>query len=295
MFCPYCGSEYDEGFGKCPHCGAGSAATPDGVPPANAQPREEREYTTEGTKDKLTRFVAGKGFLAVAILLTVMTSVSLLTVAGNLFNTLEVTFGVLATVAVWMARSAALGGELKLKKGMLMSLPIYESVWAIVSTVIMVFAAIVMIIVGVVSLSSVDEAQKLFADISAATPTFMGNIFRMVSGVLEELALPDVSDKRVVFVTMFFSMAFSFIVSAVLNLVAGIFMILSAKGIKSVIVAGSCDGELPKNLKRTGGTVIATGVIGLFTSLNSFYFVILIILGVGMRKLAAEDALPKTE
>ena len=186
MLCPYCGLEYDDGFGKCPHCGAGTEkAGTDAAYDATGSSPEMRDYAFEGTKEKLIRFISGKGFLAVAVLLTVMTAISLMTVAGNTASILEVTFGVLATVAVWMARSAAQKGELKLKKGMLMTLPVYESVWAIVSAVIFVYAAVVMIIVGTVSISSVDEAQKIFSDISAATPTFMGNAFRTISGMLD--------------------------------------------------------------------------------------------------------------
>jgi len=292
MLCPYCGLEYDDGFGKCPHCGAGTEkAGNDAAYDAPGSSPEMRDYAFEGTKEKLIRFISGKGFLAVAVLLTVMTAISLMTVAGNTASILEVTFGVLATVAVWMARSAAQKGELKLKKGMLMTLPVYESVWAIVSAVIFVYAAVVMIIVGTVSISSVDEAQKIFSDISAATPTFMGNAFRTISGVLEEVAFSDPSAKRVIFISMSFGMAFSFVVAAVLDLVAGIFMIVASKKIKKLIVAGQCDGDLPKNLKKSGGMVMAAGIIGLFTTLNDIYFVILIIIGVGMRKLAAENTL----
>lgn len=292
MLCPYCGLEYDDGFGKCPHCGAGTEKTgTDAAYDATGSSPEMRDYAFEGTKEKLIRFISGKGFLAVAVLLTVMTAISLMTVAGNTASILEVTFGVLATVAVWMARSAAQKGELKLKKGMLMTLPVYESVWAIVSAVIFVYAAVVMIIVGTVSISSVDEAQKIFSDISAATPTFMGNAFRTISGMLEEVVFSDPSAKRVIFISMSFGMAFSFVVAAVLDLVVGIFMIVANKKIKKLIVAGQCDGDLPKNLKKSGRMVMAAGIIGLFTTLNDIYFVILIIIGVGMRKLAAENTL----
>ncbi len=296
MLCPYCGLEYDDGFGKCPHCGAGTEkAGTDAAYDATGSSPEMRDYAFEGTKEKLIRFISGKGFLAVAVLLTVMTAISLMTVAGNTASILEVTFGVLATVAVWMARSAAQKGELKLKKGMLMTLPVYESVWAIVSAVIFVYAAVVMIIVGTVSISSVDEAQKIFSDISAATPTFMGNAFRTISGMLEEVVFSDPSAKRVIFISMSFGMAFSFVAAAVLDLVAGIFMIVANKKIKKLIVAGQCDGDLPNNLKKSGGMVMAAGIIGLFTTLNDIYFVILIIIGVGMRKLAAENTLSENK
>ena len=73
-------------------------------------------------------------------------------------------------------------------------------------------------------------------------------------------------------------MAFSFVVAAVLDLVAGIFMIVANKKIKKLIVAGQCDGDLPNNLKKSGGMVMAAGIIGLFTTLNDIYFVILIII-----------------
>lgn len=293
MLCPYCGLEYDDGFGKCPHCGAGTEkAGTDAAYDATGSSPEMRDYAFEGTKEKLIRFISGKGFLAVAVLLTVMTAISLMTVAGNTASILEVTFGVLATVAVWMARSAAQKGELKLKKGMLMTLPVYESVWAIVSAVIFVYAAVVMIIVGTVSISSVDEAQKLLADMVAAIPV---NVFRMLAEVLAGLDFPDPTTERIIYISMFFSIAFSFFVVAVLDLVAGIFMIVANKKIKKLIVAGQCDGDLPKNLKKSGGMVMAAGIIGLFTTLNDIYFVILIIIGVGMRKLAAENTLSENK
>ena len=112
MLCPYCGLEYDDGFGKCPHCGAGTEkAGTDAAYDATGSSPEMRDYAFEGTKEKLIRFISGKGFLAVAVLLTVMTAISLMTVAGNTASILEVTFGVLATVAVWMARSAAQKGN----------------------------------------------------------------------------------------------------------------------------------------------------------------------------------------
>lgn len=40
---------------------------------------------------------------------------------------------------------------------------------------------------------------------------------------------------------------------------------------------------------------MAAGIIGLFTTLNDIYFVILIIIGVGMRKLAAENTLSENK
>ena len=72
-------------------------------------------------------------------------------------------------------------------------------------------------------------------------------------------------------------------------------MIVATKKIKKLIVAGQCDGDLPKNLKKSGGMVMAAGIIGLFTTLNDIYFVILIIIGVGMRKLAAENTLSENK
>lgn len=293
MLCPYCGLEYDDGFGKCPHCGAGTEkAGTDAAYDATGSSPEMRDYAFEGTKEKLIRFISGKGFLAVAVLLTVMTAISLMTVAGNTASILEVTFGVLATVAVWMARSAAQKGELKLKKGMLMTLPVYESVWAIVSAVAFTYAAVMMTAVGIASISSVDEAQKLLADMVAAIPV---NVFRMLAEVLAGLDFPDPTTERIIYISMFFSIAFSFFVVAVLDLVAGIFMIVANKKIKKLIVAGQCDGDLPKNLKKSGGMVMAAGIIGLFTTLNDIYFVILIIIGVGMRKLAAENTLSENK
>lgn len=293
MLCPYCGLEYDDGFGKCPHCGAGTEkAGTDAAYDAPGTSPEMRDYAFEGTKEKLIRFISGKGFLAVAVLLTVMTAISLMTVAGNTASILEVTFGVLATVAVWMARSAAQKGELKLKKGMLMTLPVYESVWAIVSAVAFTYAAVMMTAVGIASISSVDEAQKLLADMVAAIPV---NVFRMLAEVLAGLDFPDPTTERIIYISMFFSIAFSFFVVAVLDLVAGIFMIVANKKIKKLIVAGQCDGDLPKNLKKSGGMVMAAGIIGLFTTLNDIYFVILIIIGVGMRKLAAENTLSENK
>ena len=293
MLCPYCGLEYDDGFGKCPHCGAGTEkAGTDAAYDATGSSPEMRDYAFEGTKEKLIRFISGKGFLAVAVLLTVMTAISLMTVAGNTASILEVTFGVLATVAVWMARSAAQKGELKLKKGMLMTLPVYESVWAIVSAVAFTYAAVMMTAVGIASISSVDEAQKLLVDMVADIPV---NVFRMLAEVLAGLDFPDPTTERIIYISMFFSIAFSFFVVAVLDLVAGIFMIVANKKIKKLIVAGQCDGDLPKNLKKSGGMVMAAGIIGLFTTLNDIYFVILIIIGVGMRKLAAENTLSENK
>ena len=287
MLCAYCGMEYDEGLGKCPYCGA---VNDDNGHKSSAPVVRDEPFsgTVEGTKGKLIRFLSGKCFLAVSVLLTVMTSLELVSAYEERVNILEVIFGVLATVAAWMAYSAANKGELKLKKGMLMALPIFESVMAIFNTVILIYGAVAMTVLGVISVSSVENANKALTDMAAVAPTYLGDLLESLALVMEQLNISDAATEQTFYIALFFCSSASIFVSAAVNLVAGVFAVIAGKKLKKLIVVGNCDGDLPKGLKKSGGVVIAAGILAVLSTINPLYGVILIILGAGMRKLASE-------
>lgn len=287
MLCTYCGMEYDEGLGKCPYCGAGNDENGHkaSAPVARDEPFSG---TVEGTKGKLIRFLSGKGFLAVSVLLTVMTSLGLVSIYGNRVNILEIVFGVLATVAAWMAYSAANKGELKLKKGVLMALPVFESVMAIFNTVILIYGAVAMTVLGVISVSSVENANKALTDIAAVAPTYLGDLFASLALAMEQFNISDAVAEQTFYIVLFFCSSAIIFVSAAVNLVAGVFAIIAGKQLKKLIVVGNCDGDLPEGLKKSGGVVMAAGILAVLSTINTLYGVILIILGVGIRKLASE-------